>query len=392
MSVLRVARPLPVLPPFWIRKASREAMRHLTPNWFAATMGTGVLALVLYQAAPDGRWTAPVAEGLWAANAGLFALLSVLHLGRWVLFPSESRRMLEEPVMSMFLGCIPMGLATIINGALIFLLPKAAAALPAVEALWWIDAVMAVVIGVAVPFLMFTRHSHCLEQMSAVWLLPVVAAEVAGVSGGLVVPHLAGANHQLLVLAASYVLWACSVPMAFGILTILVLRLALHKLPHATMAASSWLALGPIGTGALGLLVLGGAAPAVFAANGLAVVGGAASGIGLVGGLALWGYGAWWAAMALLITIRYLRMGFEFNLGWWGYTFPLGVFTLATLKLSTILPLPLFKGLGVLFAVALAVAWASVAARTLAMVWRSCVALNREADDAPPEGPHPVAS
>ncbi|EGH48669.1 C4-dicarboxylate transporter/malic acid transport protein, partial [Pseudomonas syringae pv. pisi str. 1704B] len=67
------------------------------------------------------------------------------------------------------------------------------------------------------------------------------------------------------MLITSYVLWAYSVPVALSILVILLLRLALHKLPHESMAASSWLALGPIGTGALGMLVMGSDAPAVFA-------------------------------------------------------------------------------------------------------------------------------
>lgn len=62
---------------------------------------------------------------------------------------------------------------------------------------------------------------------------------------------------QCVMLVTSYVLWAYSVPVAFCILAILILRMALHKLPHESMAASSWLALGPIGTGALGTLVLG---------------------------------------------------------------------------------------------------------------------------------------
>jgi C4-dicarboxylate transporter/malic acid transport protein len=346
-------------------------------------MGPGALALVLYQAAPGVPAVTQAAGALWAFNVGLFALLSVLHLARWVLFPEETRAMLAHSVTPLSLGCIPMGLATIVNGALLFLQPMAgSAAGSGVESLWWIDAAMAMAIGVGVPFLMFTRQQHSLDRMSAVWLLPIVAAEVAGASGGLLTPHLAGANHQLLVLTLSCVLWACSVPMALAILTILVLRLALHKLPPADMAASSWLALGPIGTGALGLLVLGGAAPSVLSANGLAGYGAAASGIGLVGGLALWGYGAWWAAMALLITLRYLRTGFEFNLGWWGYTFPLGVFTLATLKLSTILPLPVFKVLGVLLAAVLALVWTSVAARSLAMVRRSLQAVMREANGA----------
>jgi hypothetical protein len=50
------------------------------------------------------------------------------------------------------------------------------------------------------------------------------------------------------------------------------------------MAASSWLALGPIGTGALGMLLLGGDAPAIFAANGLPGIGEIAAGLGLVAG------------------------------------------------------------------------------------------------------------
>jgi tellurite resistance protein TehA-like permease len=84
------------------------------------------------------------------------------------------------------------------------------------------------------------------------------------------------------------------------------------------MAASSWLALGPIGTGALGMLLLGSDAPLIFAANGLPGVGDIAAGLGLVAGITLWGLGLWWMLMALLITARYLRAGIPFNLGWWG--------------------------------------------------------------------------
>ena len=76
-------------------------------------------------------------------------------------------------------------------------------------------------------------------------------------------------------------------PVAFSILTILILRMALHKLPHESMAASSWLALGPVGTGALGLLLLGADAPAIFAANGLARIGEIVEGLGLISGVIL---------------------------------------------------------------------------------------------------------
>ena len=315
-----------VLRPFSQLQHPREVIRQFTPNWFAATMGTGVLALALAQLPVQLPGVRIFAEGLWLFNIGLFVLFSVLYGARWVLFFDEARRIFGHSTVSMFFGTIPMGLATIINGFLVFGVPRWGDAMVQVaEVLWWIDVAMALGFGVIIPYLMFTRQDHTIDQMTAVWLLPVVAAEVAAASGGLLAPYLTDTVMQFHVLITSYVLWAFSVPVAFSILTILILRMALHKLPHESMAASSWLALGPIGTGALGLLLLGADAPAIFAANGLAGIGEIVEGLGLISGVILWGVGLWWIVMAAMITVRYFRSGIPFNLGWWGFTFPLGV-------------------------------------------------------------------
>jgi len=344
----------------------REVIRQFTPNWFAATMGTGVLALALAQLPFNLPGLHAIAEGLWLFTIGLFVLFSLLYAARWVMFFHEARRIFGHSTVSMFFGTIPMGLATILNGLLLFGLPRwGSEVIPLAEALWWLDVAMALACGVLIPFMMFTRQEHSIDQMTAVWLLPVVAAEVAAASGGLLVPHLADAHAQLVMLVTSYVLWAFSLPVAFSILTILMLRMALHKLPPANMAASSWLALGPIGTGALGMLLLGGDAPAIFAANGLPGGGEMANGLGLVAGITLWGFGLWWMLIAVLITLRYLRAGIPFNLGWWGFTFPLGVYALATLKLASLLHLSFFSVLGSVLVLALALMWLIVAKRTV---------------------------
>ncbi|WP_236169114.1 TDT family transporter [Pseudomonas atacamensis] len=357
--------------PFSQLQHPREVIRQFTPNWFAATMGTGVLALALAQlplAIPGLR---AVAEGLWLFNILLFSLFTAAYAARWILFFDEARRIFGHSTVSMFFGTIPMGLATIINGFLLFGLPRwGDGVIQLVEVLWWIDVAMSLACGVLIPYMMFTRQEHSIDQMTAVWLLPVVAAEVAAASGGLLAPHLTDAHAQLVVLTTSYVLWAFSLPVAFSILTILLLRMALHKLPHENMAASSWLALGPIGTGALGMLLLGGEAPAIFAANGLAGVGEIASGLGLVAGITLWGFGLWWMLMALLITVRYLRDGIPFNLGWWGFTFPLGVYSLATLKLASVLSLTFFSVFGTALVILLAAMWLIVGKRTVQGAWR----------------------
>ncbi|MCF5744751.1 TDT family transporter [Pseudomonas tremae] len=349
----------------------REAIRQFTPNWFAVTMGTGILSLALAQLPGNSALLRNLGEALWFLNIGLFVLFSVMYACRWLLFFNEARKVFGHSTVSMFFGTIPMGLATLISGLLVFGPARwGDSIVPVAEALWWLDVAMALACGVLIPFMMFTRQEHSIEKMTAVWLLPVVAAEVAAACGGLLTQQLATPDAQFTVLITSYVLWAYSVPVALSILVILLLRLALHKLPHESMAASSWLALGPIGTGALSMLVMSSDAPAVFAAHGLASMGSVAAGVGVIAGMLFWGLGLWWMALAVLITARYFKQGLAFNLGWWAFTFPLGVYALATLKLGATLHLGFFDVFGQGLVGLLAVMWLIVSAHTLAGAYR----------------------
>ncbi len=354
-------------PPVWHLS---EIVRQFTPNWFTVTMGTGILSLALNQAPFVTPTLSVFAEGLWMLNIGLFLMFSLLYAARWIFFSREASRIFSHSVMSMFFGAIPMGLATIINGMLAFGVPHwGAKAVTIAETLWWLDMAMAIACGVLIPFLMFTRQDHSIEKMTAIWLLPIVAAEVTASSAGALATHIADPHAALDILVLGYVLWAYSVPLAMSILVILLLRLVLHKLPQRDMAASGWLSLGPIGTGALGLLLLGADAPRICAEAGIPAVGDIAAGVGVLGGVVLWGYGAWWFLLAVLTTIRYAREGIPFNLGWWGFTFPLGVYSVATLTLARQTHLEFLTAIGAGLVVCLAMLWIVIAARTLHGAW-----------------------
>ena len=351
-------------------KSLVDVVRNFTPNWFTVTMGTGALALVLNQVPVPIAGLRELASILWLANIALFVLFSVLYAMRWIVFFDEARRIFQHPVMSMFFGAIPMGLATIINGFLAFgpaLLGPVSR--PIAWTLWWVDAALALICGLAIPFFMFTRQEHSVEKLTAVWLLPVVAAEVAASSGALLTPHLAS-HAAFTVLVLSYVLWAYSVPLAMSLLVLLFLRLALHKLPERDMGVSALLALGPIGTGALGLVLLGGAAPQVLGAEGLQSIGDVAFGAGILGGTLLWGYGLWWLGLAVLKIAHYLRDGLPFNLGWWGFTFPLAVYTLASFALGRVTHFLPFTVAGSVLTLVLTALWLIVATRTVRGAWR----------------------
>ncbi|BCO08033.1 C4-dicarboxylate ABC transporter [Desulfolithobacter dissulfuricans] len=347
-----------------------DVVRHFTPNWFAVTMGTGILALCLNKFPYHSTFLHSFAMGLWLLNIGLFALFSALFIGRILIFPSITLKLLKHPVQSMFLGCIPMGLVTIINGLLVFGTQLwGDAIIPIASCLWWVDSIMSVTCSLLVPYFMFTRQEHSMPSMTTVWLLPIVASEVAAASGGFLVPYLTGQS-AVVVWIVSYVLWAISVPLAFGILIIFFQRLVLHKLPCENMAASIWLCLGPIGTAALGLLLLGSASQklvqqGVFATSDLVIMGQVAEGFGLIVATMFWGFGLWWLAMAMLVTVHYLCKGMPFNMGWWAFTFPLGVYTAATLTLAQQTNIVFFYAFGATFVILLFVFWAIVAARTL---------------------------
>ena len=256
-------RPFSRLPEPW------AFVRHFTPNWFAMTMGTGVLALVIAHL----PWALPgqmiLAEVLWLFGVALFALFALLFLTRVLLHRDTLWPMLLHPVQSMFLGAIPMGLAVLISGLVQFGPARWGDGVYALaHALWWLDAAMALGSALLVPYLMFTRQSHALEKMTAVWLLPIVAPEVAAGAAGALAPHLDPAAARL-VLVVGFILWGMSLALAFSLITLVLLRLALHKLPDTDFAATSWLPLGPLATGCLGLLSMGQAAPLAFAGTSL---------------------------------------------------------------------------------------------------------------------------
>ena len=292
-------------------------------------------------------------------------MFSILYILRWTLYTNEAKQIFKHPVMSLFLGAIPMGLATILNGFLKFGIPLIGdVAVQIAQVLWYVDVFLAVAIAWIVPFCMYNRQQHQLNAMTAVWLLPIVACEVAATSGGLLLGHIEATQHAVAILFGSYMLWGISVLPAFAILTILMLRLALHQLPSKELAISSWLALGPIGTGALALLVLGEQAPYVLQVIDMESLGIFAQQGGLIASLILIGFGLWWLGIAVLTTLKHAQQDLPFNLGWWGLTFPLGVFTLAILNLAHQTNLHFIYIFGYGFAMILILLWMLVASKT----------------------------
>lgn len=66
--------------------------------------------------------------------------------------------------------------------------------------------------------------------------------------------------------------------------------------------------------------------------------------MGFLTALILWAFGLAWLFFASASIARCKR--FPFNIGWWGFTFPLGVFAASTCQLGRELPSRFFAVLG----------------------------------------------
>ena len=351
--------------PFYQLEQMQDIVRQFTPNWFTVSMGTGVVALILAELPFAHSLMVQLGASLWQLNILLFMSFCLLYGLRWLIYPTEAKQIFSHASMSLFLGAIPMALATIINGLLKFGISLYGdGVIQLAQMLWYVDVLLAVAIAWLVPFCMFSRQEHQLHSMTAVWLLPIVACEVAATSGGLLLPHIAEGQQAVGILVGSYVLWGISVLPAFAILTILMLRLALHQLPSKELAITSWLALGPIATGALALLVLGAQAPQVLATVDMQSLGVFCQQAGIMASMLLLGFAVWWLGIAVLTTLKHAKKDLPFNLGWWGLTFPLGVLTLAVLNLGQQIHVSFIQSIAYVLAVILVMLWLLVVSRT----------------------------
>ncbi|KAI7244394.1 putative C4-dicarboxylate transporter/malic acid transport protein [Hortaea werneckii] len=355
----------------------RRIIRNFTPSWFSVTMGTGITSILLHNLPYNGVWLHDISYILFALNVLLFTIFSLISVLRYTLYPEIWHAMIQHPAQSLFIGTFPMGLATIVNMVAFVCVPAwGGATWKLAWALWWIDSGLAMATCCYLPFVLMAHHNHNLTTVSAVWLLPIVSTIVAAASGGVVASVIPSthSHEALITLITSYVLWGTGFPLAMCVLVIYFLRLSTQSLPAKEVIVSTFLPLGPLGQGGFGIMQLGKVAMTAFretdslpAASHVLPPGEVLYTVGFLVALFLWGFGLVWLFFAVATVYRTPK--FPFNMGWWGFTFPLGVYATSTTMLGSELPSAFFRVLGTIFSVAVTLLWIVVSCGTLQRAW-----------------------
>ncbi|MCV2395674.1 hypothetical protein OEB99_15270 [Actinotalea sp. M2MS4P-6] len=368
-----IERPSGSVEPSPALAASR--LRDLHPGWLAAAMGTAILA-VATDANPGGvAGLAPAAHAVGAVLAvaayAIGAMLLIAYAARWVRHTPAALADLRHPVLGGLHATLPGAILVlaVMTAALGERLMPAGTVTAVVAVLAVVGTTLALVFGVAFGYSLFTGDAPA-GAVNGGWFIPPVVTVIVPMALTPLMTHVSPGAAPLLL----FIGYAC---LGLGFMLFLLVlgmlhdRLVLHPLPPAQLAPSLWIALGPIGVSALVPMNLARAGQMVFGDNAGAVIT-----VSQIFATAIWGFGLWWLAIVVALLVRYLRTGpVPFHIGWWGFVFPLGAFTVATITLARVWQLPAVDGFGALLYLGLVAAWVVAATRTVAsirsgQVWR----------------------
>lgn len=309
---------------------AHEAVRTLSPGYFAIVMATGILSIAMRDHRPH-----LISDALlWLAGIEYTVLLGI-YLWRLAGFRSAVVADLSDP--SRAFGYFTFVAATSVLGSRLALAGHHTAAfvLLIVSGLAWL------VLGYVIPWTAVIGHVRrpVLRYANGTWFIWVVASQSIAVLSATLEPSVDFGRRELALLAVFS--WAVGVFLYAAVGILVAARMLVYPLRSDDLTPPYWVSMG-----ATAITVLAGArivemadAPVVAATRGL--VAGAS--------VVFWAFGTWlippliaaglWRHVAHRIPVRY-----EASL--WSIVFPLGMYGVGSHYLGQADHLPIVEAIG----------------------------------------------
>lgn len=315
----------------------------LFPGYFALVMATGIVSIA-------GHWLGwPwVARALLAVNLPAYAILVLMTLARVVRFPRELAADFADHARGS--GYFTTVAATCVLGSQCLLVAGwrgAAEALLAAGIVLWPVVMYAFFTAVIVR-----QEKPTLEEgINGAWLLATVASQSVAVLA-LALGDPFGWPREAVALG-SLVFFLVGCMLYLAIITLIFYRFTFLPIATAGLAPPYW-----INMGAVAITTLAGSALVLARADAplLAEITPFLKGFTLF----FWAAAGWWIPLLLLLGVwRHIvrRYPLAYDPQYWGMVFPLGMYSVATFRLSAALPYPPLAGLAHAFYPLAVIAW-----------------------------------
>ena len=334
--------------------AGVEAMH---PASFALAMATGIVSIACHLIGP--RW---LAQPLLWLNVVFYAALWMLTVARGVLFPG--RLLADIAHHGRAVGFFTMVAATCVLGSQAIVIRQA---WTVAAALW----IAGVALWALITYTVFTvltvkrEKPPLAEGINGGWLVAVVAAQSVAVLGAQVASGFGGA-------AANVLLFSLGMWLGGGMLYIWIISLIFYRYTFFVMSASDlappyWINMGAVAISTLaGTMLIAAAPDSPLIADLLPFIKGLT--------LLFWATATWWIPMLVVLGIWrhvYERFPLRYDVLYWGAVFPLGMYTVCTVRLAQVLDAP------VLLVIPQVSQWVALAAWSLAAAGLARMLLQR---------------
>ncbi|HVY58835.1 MAG TPA: tellurite resistance/C4-dicarboxylate transporter family protein [Xanthobacteraceae bacterium] len=330
-------------------------IKGLFPGCFALVMATGIISNALYF--QDYR---ALADVLFGINAVAFPWLTLLTLLRLVCFGRALWSDLVSPrhAFSFF---------TIVAATDVFGVGLSLRGFPAAALYLWIFALVVWFLLIYLSFgvLTFLNTAHDANVVHGGWLIAIVGTESLVILGTVIAPGEGDLARSVFVLI--HMLWGIGLGLYAIFVTLFAYRIFFFEVGPDDLSPLLWVVMGAaaISTNAGSVLILSDSGMPFLHSMRPFI-----DGVTLI----MWAWATWWIPLLVLFGIwkhGVCRVPLTYLPTFWSLVFPLGMYALASLRLSLASEFaPLQSVAGGMVWVALA-AWTATAFGLIIATWRS---------------------
>jgi C4-dicarboxylate transporter/malic acid transport protein len=288
--------------------------------WFAATMSTGALAVVLYQTPNQFPGLKTIGKILFILDIVMFLVFNAVIATRFILVPKKLPASLHHPVEGLFYGSYWVSVSLILNCTQSYGVSVSGPWLvKALQVCFWIYCAVVFAVGVGQYYVLFQEERLNVADAMPAWIFPIYPLLVVGPMAGTMIPSQpreAAWEMWVAAVCLQGIAWVVSL-MMYSIYT---QRLMSSSLPSPSTRPGMYVSVGPAGYTAAGLISLGTQAPNVVPIDKWTSLdlpdGDLIKGLGILSGLFVILFAFWFfciSTVAVLSGIRHM----SFTLNWW---------------------------------------------------------------------------